>query len=197
MKEITEQHAAIDRYVDRAFRENPAMKPCCRPGCFACCSEAVYAGEAEVLHIIESLTLEQIAEVKVRLHEWLEKTAPLMKQNMPDAIAYRQLHAPCVFLKAGLCSVYARRPMGCRVWFALKNPDHCELPFREHQQYANFSPEIFYHIGHLVFVDGLHVMDHLGILLAEKLLGLKISSGSRTTDKIENMPAYAESNSTH
>jgi len=182
MTEISSQHAAVDRYIAGVFAASPEKKPCCTIGCFACCSEPVYASEAEVIHILEYLTPEQIAEVKIKLVDWLAKTKPLMDQNMPGAVAYRQLKAPCVLLKNGLCSVYPRRPYGCRAWFAFQNPGNCDLPYREHQGYAQFSNKIFEVLNGLVFINGKHIIDHLGILLAEKLLGRKRPSGSRLTD---------------
>jgi Fe-S-cluster containining protein len=184
MKEIAQQHAALDRFIAQVFTAHPEAKPCCLPGCCACCSEPVYASEAEVLHLLEYLTPEQTAEVKIKLPAWLAPTAPLLPQNMPDAVAWRSLRAPCVLLKNGLCSVYPRRPMGCRVWFALKNPDQCELPHRRHQLYASFPTDrVAGTINELVFVNDRFILDHLGVLLAEKLLGLKIPSGSRILDR--------------
>jgi len=189
MKEVTQQHAGIDRFIAKTFAENPEMKPCCSVGCSACCSEPVYAGEAEVLHILECLTPEQTTLIKTKLPGWLAKTKPLMNQNMPDATEYRKLNTPCVLLNNGLCSVYPRRPMGCRVWFAVENPDHCELPYRTHQKYAKFDTAKIVHASgdSLVFIDDRHVLDHLGNLLAEKLLGIKTPSASRITDTLTSL----------
>jgi Fe-S-cluster containining protein len=181
MIEVTRQHATADAYVARCLAAHPELKPCCAAGCFACCSEAVYASEAEVAHIVEILTPAQTIEVMGKLNEWLARTKPLMNQPMPDAIKYRRLNAPCVLLQNGLCSVYERRPFGCRVWFALKNPSDCDLPQREHQKYADFMPGVAIATGIPVGLNGKVMFDHLGALLAEKLLGLKFATASRRT----------------
>lgn len=186
MNAVAAQHALEDRYIAKTLMANPEMKPCCTPGCSACCSEAVYASEAEVLHIIGGLTLDQIGEVKARLPEWLAKTKPLMDQDMPNATAYRLLDAPCVLLQNKLCSAYERRPFGCRVWFALQNPSHCDLPHRTHQLYAYFSNDLFRATGVPAMLNGKLMFDHLGVLLAEKLLGLKIPTASRKTNKLSD-----------
>jgi Fe-S-cluster containining protein len=189
MKEIAAEHATADRYIAKAFADNPSMTPCCRAGCSACCSEPLWASEAEVLHILEMLTPEQIEEIKLKLPAWLKATRPLMDEkecfgecSYNFSLAYRRLNAPCVLLKNNLCSVYPRRPFGCRTWFALKNPEHCQLPDREHQQFAYFTDDLFRAVGSMTFVNDRLVLDHLGILLAEKLLGLTCPSASRQTD---------------
>lgn len=187
MIEVTRQHAAADKYVAKCLAAHPELKPCCAAGCFACCSEAVYASEAEVAHIVESFTPAQTVELIPKLNEWLARTKPLMNQYFPDAMAYRRLNAPCVLLKDTLCSIYERRPFGCRVWFALKNPSDCDLPQREHQKFANFMPGIAIATGIPVALNGKVMFDHLGALLAEKLLGLKFVTGSRRTEDVSKM----------
>ena len=190
MKEVAAYHARCDDYLARVFKAKPELAHCCRAGCFACCSEAVYAGEVEVLHILESLTAEQVEELKPKIEAWIEKTKPLLNQNLPNATAYRQLNAPCVFLKNGLCSVYDRRPYGCRVWFAFKNPADCELPARTDQKYANFMPGIAQYCGALSLNDWM-VADHLGVLLAKYVLKRKVYSASRTKYHVSQLrPEY-------
>lgn len=186
MIEVAQCHARADLYTAACLASRPEMKPCCAIGCFACCSEAVYVAEAEVLHIIESLTPEQTVEIKMKLPEWLAKTKPVMNQYRPNAMAYRNLKAPCVLLKNGLCSVYPRRPIGCRTWFALKNPSDCDLPQRQHQKFAEFGPGLAREAG-VLMVNGTVILDHLGVLLAEKLLGLSIPSASRQSYKMSEL----------
>ena len=187
MTEVTRQHATADAYVAKCFAVHPELKPCCVIGCFACCSEAVYAGEAEVAHIVESLTPEQTVELIPKLNEWLAKTKPLMNQYFPNAMTYRRLNVPCVLLKNGLCSVYERRPFSCRTWFALKNPSDCDLPQREHQKFSNFMPGVAIATGIPAALNGKVVADHLGALLAEKLLGLNFATASRRTEDVSKL----------
>ena len=185
MKEVSDFHERTDKYVAAAFAANPNAKHCCRKGCFACCSEPVYAGEAEVLHILESLTDKQTEALKPRLEKWLHRAFPLLRFDMPNAFKYRELNAVCPFLQDGLCSVYDRRPFACRTWFAWQNPADCELPNREFQKFADFMPGIAKYCG-VLSVNSRFVTDHLGVLLVKYVLNRKVYSGSRivktTTD---------------
>lgn len=186
MKSVGQEHAAADRFIAKSFADNPLMKPCCRAGCFACCYEPLFVSNAEVEHILESLTPEQIAEVKAKLPAWLETIRSIMQQKdihaFNYAMNYRRLNAACVFLKNGLCSVYPRRPFGCRTFFALKNPENCQLPAREHQLFARFTDDLFRATGRPTTLNGKLILDHLGILLAERLLGINCPSAARTVD---------------
>jgi Fe-S-cluster containining protein len=187
MNSVSAHHAKADAYVQRCFTARPELKPCCAASCHACCSEPVYASQAEVEHIVETMTPDQVAQVKTRLPRWLEQiTQSIRDQNMPDALAYRALNVPCLLLDTGLglCTVYPRRPFSCRVWFALQNPADCDLPARAHQKFADFQPGIFYATGIPVAVHGQVILDHLGVLLAEKLLGLDIPSASRKSQPL-------------
>lgn len=180
MKRVAEQHVAQDRAIASELAKAPQFQPCCKAGCSACCSEPVYCSEAEALHIIESLRPADLDEVRTKLQEWLFKTACLRDKEFPDANHWRLLDAPCPLLKNGLCSVYERRPLGCRAWFALKHPDLCQMPHRRHQLFAQFHPKVFIPAGPPVSVGGRTIYDHLGVLLAEKLLGLEIPSATRS-----------------
>lgn len=179
---VKEDQRRIDEFVAAAFNQPQNHKPCCTKGCHACCSELVIASNAEVDYILESLSEVDKAIIAAKLPEWIEKVKPLLNQNCIEeklALSYRLLNAPCVFLKDGLCSVYERRPMGCRVYFAYSNPENCEGPEREHQMFAKFPDKLFEHVGMPATVNGYIVLEHLGLLLAERLLGVKLKSGSR------------------
>ncbi len=178
MKRVTEQHKAVDGFVNEAFSE-AGCKSCCRAGCFACCSEPVYCSEAEALHILEAVKPADLDQLRANLQEWLFKTRSLRGEYFPKALKWLGLNVPCPLLKDGLCSVYERRPFSCRVWFAMEKPENCQLPARRNQKFAEFNSRIFVRMGVPASVGGKIVMDHMSVLLAEKLLGLEIPSGSR------------------
>ncbi len=76
--------------------------------------------------------------------------------------------------------MYSRRPYDCRLFFALGNPENCQMPQREHQLFAQLSPRQHTHLLSLFFIERRRfVSDHLGVLLAEKLLHVNVRSGSR------------------
>jgi Fe-S-cluster containining protein len=172
----------VDKFVSAVFSQPQNKKPCCTKGCHACCSELVIASNAEVDYILEGMSEAHRAEVTGKLTEWLEKIKPMLGHDAVTegmALQYRELNAPCPLLKHGLCSVYDRRPMGCRVYFALEKPENCEGAGRENQMFAKFPDELFKYLGPPAAVKGHLVLEHLGLLLAERLLGIKLESGSR------------------
>lgn len=175
---VAEDHAKCDTFIAAVFKQPQNQKPCCVKGCSACCSEPIYASNAEVDYILEAMTPEQKAEVSAKVAAWMDKVTPILPQNMPDAVQYRQLDAPCPLLKNKLCSVYERRPFGCRTWLAIGNAKDCNLPTRSHQKFAIMPREMFHFLGKPATVGGFLVLDHLGVLLAERLLGVKIQSAS-------------------
>lgn len=179
MNTTAEDHARCDEFV-AACTANSTVKPCCTKGCHACCYESVYASESEVNFILSGMSDEAKSALAVRVQEWLEKVKAILPECMPKFWDYLPLRARCPLLgDDGLCSVYASRPLGCRVWFACGNPADCEMPARKGQGYAHFPDQLFKHIGVPARVNGHLIHDHLGVLLAERLLGIKLVSGSR------------------
>jgi hypothetical protein len=72
------------------------------------------------------------------------------------------------------------RPFSCRIFFAMGNPNDCMMPQREHQKFACFEPAKM--AGMMApFVEDQQtvVMDHLGVFLAEKLLGVDLRGRTR------------------
>lgn len=176
---VAENHRRCDAFVELCFRQPQNAKHCCTKGCHACCSEQLYVSEAEADHILEALTAEQKAEVIERLNVWIQKVTPVLPKGELFSDEYRKLDAPCPLLKNGLCMVYSRRPMGCRTFFALGNPKDCDLPNRAHQKFSKFSDDLFLNMGIPAMVGGRLLLDHLGVLFAERLLGLKLFSAAR------------------
>jgi Fe-S-cluster containining protein len=179
MSTAAENHRRVDWFIQSTFAANPDTPHCCRAGCHTCCSEAVYASQAEINHIVESLSTQQVEQLKPRLVDWLARTEELRKEPYPKVDKYLGSNIPCPLLQGGLCSVYERRPFGCRVWFAFGDPQNCRLPMRHHQGLAQFSNALFEAMGLPAIVNGRLILDHLGVLLAERLLGLDIPSASR------------------
>jgi Fe-S-cluster containining protein len=180
-----EYNARTDSIVAKIHAQPGALKPCCQKGCHHCCYEAAYADRRQIDHIIAGMTPEQIEEVKAKLPEWLEKTKDMRaRSRQKSAIPYRELNVPCPLLKNGLCSVYDRRPLDCRIFFAIGNPDDCAMPARKHQKFAEYPTHV---MGYLcgpwakdtLETEGEIVMDHIGVLLAERLLGLSVPSAGR------------------
>lgn len=183
MTDVQQFHNKVDSIIKKAETTAP-VKCCCRAGCCACCEEPVYSTHAEIEHILESLTYHEKAELKIQLRDWLERTKEIRKVDMPHALTYRALRIPCPFLKNSMCSIYSRRPMGCREFMAIGNPADCELPARAHQKFFKFGEDgldLYRRTGPppMKIKNGKVVTDHLAVLLAEKLFGEEFESASR------------------
>lgn len=188
-----EFHAHVDRQIQRA--NNLHGKHCCAKGCHHCCSEELHVDEREANRIIENIHPKHLMQVQEQTAEWLAKAAPLLNQEgTHQAMEWRAIDKPCPLLINGLCSVYAARPMSCRIFFAMGKPEDCQMPQREHQKFASFEPEKM--AGMMVpFIEDQDrvVMDHLGVFLAEKLLGLDMRGKTRTIYEInQNQNATQE-----
>jgi len=171
----------IDYFITKSV-EKAEQKPCCSKGCHHCCDEVAYAEMREVDHIIAGMSPELKERAKERLRLWLVKVKPMLEkepgaEGYIDAFEYRDLKITCPLLEDGLCSVYERRPMGCRLFMATGSPDNCAMPMRRKQTILDVdyaANEKFWKglMGQWTFSQpGTYITDHLGVLLAERLLG--------------------------
>lgn len=180
-------HRELDTILESS-RNNPAsdFNPPCKAGCFWCCYEALFVSEHEVDYILASMTPTQIEELKPRLINWLECSKEMMKLPYSDniGITYRLANIPCPLLVEGKCSVYATRPLGCRTFFAHSHPENCEMPMRTKQKFAEFArpdnkPNALDKAQMRWMLNfEKHETDHMGIMLARKILGMDIRSAA-------------------
>jgi len=175
----------IDSLVARTLNDSE-FKPCCARQCSHCCSEPLYAETGEVDHMLDMLTDEQRKRVTERTRTWINKATPFFSatydNGLVDAFAYRDANIECPFLENHLCMVYERRPMGCRTFFATGNPDHCKMPERRQQKIAeiDFSHPAWMSLwSRLSEGKSILLLEHVGILLAEKLLNEHYESSAR------------------
>lgn len=177
-------YAMVDASVAASF-ERSEVKPCCPgKGCSHCCSEPLYADMRAVDYIIDGMTSEQRAEAAKSASAWMnsvrDRAIDLIAQERPRATEWRARNIPCPLLKDGACSVYDRRPIDCRLFAATGNPNDCAMPMRKHQKFADYPQ---HQLDQLMIpwfkVPGTIVLDHLGILLAERLTGEGLNSGAR------------------
>lgn len=177
-------------HIDKLMANSvPEGSHCCKKGCHHCCSEPLFVDEREADLIIRNIPIEHWARIESQIEAWLTKAMPfLARSEPPGAVEWRQSDNPCPLLVDGLCSVYEHRPMGCRTFFALENPENCAMPQREHQKFACWDNEALYRmIVPFVRNEKRIVADYLGVFLAEKVLGLKVASGARCEESTANM----------
>lgn len=102
------QRAKYNRLKKLADRVSAAAEPhvACRKGCSECCNIAV---------VITSFEAELIGEVI--------RKKPLKVGVRHDDLSLREKYfgQPCTFLRNGMCSIYADRPLACRTHFNLSD----------------------------------------------------------------------------
>ncbi|MDH0342067.1 YkgJ family cysteine cluster protein [Chromobacterium haemolyticum] len=121
------QLATIYQYLDQ-FREFLAPYVSCSKGCSHCCNMDVQLSPLEAAFI-------QV------------KSGRIMQQGNTLTTGHRE---PCTFLDedTGACTIYDARPLACRVFHALGDPENCR-PGRKQMQYGHpptYGNDIFANI---------------------------------------------------
>ncbi len=133
--------AAYDRYL-AAMTGPGALAVRCAAGCAACCHEVPTGVQAiELLAIYERYReLPDFAELHNRACDLADKLTALLAEQAPGQtriessspeaakalLEYRRQRIPCVFLGPdSRCRIYERRPIPCRMHFAITDPQWC------------------------------------------------------------------------
>jgi len=180
---VFDYHTAIDAALARVMAANADKPPCCKQ-CTSphCCSEPAYADALEIEWMLEALTPEQLAHVEEGAAQWrgIFGASPMIKEEQTHAFRYRLLNLPCPFLKDGRCLAYERRPLGCREFFAIGNPEDCAMPARMKQKYAAFPhPNLMDGVVQKFFLANRRIdLDHISAHLVRKLLDPEFTTGS-------------------
>lgn len=139
--------------VDNVYRQFDAITDTtipdavtCRKGCHACCRQLVVLTALEARHIF----IKHRARV-MRLADRIEEQAQLIDSfEKPEAVlsfsagnqTYEEHQAranlaavmaeqwwnekqECVFLEGGICTIYEDRPLACRRYFVVSDPELC------------------------------------------------------------------------
>jgi hypothetical protein len=112
----------------------------CRPGCTACCAQAVPVGAAELRAVaaaIDALPEAQRTRVAARIDDANNRlrSAGFAADDLTTAASRKDRHAismsyfaegvMCPLLEDGMCSVRAARPLACREFLVTSSPDRC------------------------------------------------------------------------
>jgi Fe-S-cluster containining protein len=134
----------------------------------------------EIDDIVEGLTDEERNRAAERIPAWLEKAGPMLSELEPRALKWRAENIACPLLENSRCMAYGKRPMSCRTFFAAGNPDDCAMPNRARQKFLEHNPALWISSLPMLFAHTKAVtMDHVGVLLAERLNGIKVESEAR------------------
>lgn len=190
-------HDEIDQFISLLLEKGArpdgtvGMELTCGKGCFSCCYEPVFAESREVALITSRLlTMEPEVQSRViaRTREWLAtfRESPLIKDENPHVVPYRKLGLACPLLENGECLVYEDRPSECRLHMAIGPRELCDDDARRLEQTFISNHDLtmgsVMKLATLVQKDGRAelLMEHLGLLLAEALLGERVESEKRT-----------------
>ncbi len=179
MSFIDDAHAQDDAVVEQFIQKAKEIGTpvTCAAGCSACCSEPVIGDRSEVEHLLRSLSESQIAVVRVKTERWLKniRKTRLLASERPNVIDYRAANLVCPLLMDNLCSVYNRRPTSCRHHLAIGPRRKCDkLKERPNQTFIKMPQSTMASLQILALNLPVIVMDHIGVHLADLLLGDKV-----------------------
>ncbi len=111
-------YLAIDQLIDSlAVMAQKQDRPIhCKKGCSYCCHQAVFANSYE-LHYLGNFIQNQFDSSAIQQIK-KEAAAKNKVTSQLDEKAVLNDKGPCPLLKAGTCSVYAARPMACRIYLS-------------------------------------------------------------------------------
>jgi Fe-S-cluster containining protein len=127
--------AATSRLAEGLLSQAPAGSVACRAGCDHCCYQVVGVTPPEALAIVDhlrrTLSHEELERLREHVTALFERT-----RGLSDAERFSPAH-PCVFLRAGSCSVYEVRPLSCRGMNSL-DATECATKLRDPEARATF-----------------------------------------------------------
>lgn len=134
---IESLYAAIDGLNDSiiALAERQNTKVACHKGCHWCCHQSVYANSYELHYLSERI---KAVIPKERIKRWAEAAeAKYVQTSKMDEVQLSTHKYPCAFLENGACSIYAVRPMACRIYLSTRL-DTCLEFFRHPENKDNY-----------------------------------------------------------
>ena len=137
---IESLYAAIDGLNDSilALAKKQNMAVTCFKGCHWCCHQAVFANSYELHYLTEKIKVTFTSDMLSDLNKRTQaKDAITQNLNDNEVLEYKY---PCPLLIEGVCSIYAARPMACRIYLSTKI-ESC-LEFYHHPENKNSYPAL-------------------------------------------------------
>jgi Fe-S-cluster containining protein len=179
---------SLAKIVEMQKQKGEPINITCGKGCFSCCDEPLKVLEGEVDLILADMTDEEKEALKVRVTAWLYRAVQVHRLSSVttndmitangqkiNAFQYRAMKLTCPLLKDGLCSVYANRPLSCRMHLAVGPRVNCEdLALRPTQKFVTIKEldeATTHNLIHAHVKAGYEQIgvSHLGYFLAMKL----------------------------
>lgn len=121
-----------------SMAEKQNIKVACAKGCEWCCHQAVYANSYELHFLSEyintNLDTFAISELALKANAKNSITSAL------DESGIQKYKSPCALLQDGACTIYAARPMACRIYLSTKL-ESC-LEFYKHPENTENYPAL-------------------------------------------------------
>ncbi len=133
----------IDYYMEKEVK--PLMV--CAKGCAHCCKVPVQVSLLEADYIARKVgvPINRLAKSRYEMPESVHSYCPLLEQS------------------TGTCSVYAYRPLACRLFVTLDSYKYCENPKTSHYIHTFESQPLFKMINEFLLVHSKHASSSLSI----------------------------------
>lgn len=118
-------HQGLTMFIDKAVKEDleapPKVEYTCTKGCHECCRQAVAITSVEAISLVDYAKRNSIQIDSERLKRQV-KFDDSNWHTLPKE------DRDCPFLsKEGLCQVYEIRPLTCRKYYVVSDPDKCNM----------------------------------------------------------------------
>lgn len=142
IKRISDVHLSVDYELEKLDRV-------CTKGCSICCHQVVnvFKDEAEIIktYVTNHFTLEQRKITIAIAEEYIKKVNKSFKGKKFTALDFHYKNhkedcfkgIQCPFLHNNLCAIYEVRPIECRAFLSIKDPEACQSKPGE---YSNPNP---------------------------------------------------------
>ena len=122
--------AIVAAMARKAERETGPIS--CGAGCDACCRQFIAVSEAEARDLAAYVDAQPDAR-RAALRERFAAAAAALRDSAgatlrETGLNYLARRVPCPFLEDGRCSVYERRPLGCREYLVTSPAANCAAP---------------------------------------------------------------------
>lgn len=121
---IETMYFSIDQFIESLLTmgKKQSVTIDCRKGCSWCCHQPVFANTYELRYLAAYIknNLKKTEQRKV-YQQAVEKNDRTCKLTEKEALNYKHR---CPLLKDGACTVYAARPLACRIYLSM-NADSC------------------------------------------------------------------------
>lgn len=162
-------HNVIEQWLELHI---PPQKRSCMKGCSACCynnPHGITTFDLWVLYHREILQLQKHIETFKNNLERYNSLQHIDRET--QQISWIKTQTPCPFLENQNCSIYANRPLACRIHISTLLPEYCHPNHTQFEKTRHIQRSLPEEIYKKFFLKNLHPQDLFGacIWLLEEL----------------------------